>query len=166
MQEELSTPLALRDARPQDVPELIALINALNMHEGGEPTMTATHAEFVLFSPQRPVPLHCVVATSGPAIAGFILYYRGYDTASTSFGFHVADVFVRQERRMQGIGKVLMAEVAKRCLGSGGQWCSLTVSHDNADAQVFYDVMGFQRPGVSFRAIGPRGLGTLCSDSL
>lgn len=162
MQEELSTPLALRDARPQDVPELVGLINMLNTHEGAQPTMTESHAEFVLFSPQRPVPLHCLVATYGPAIAGFMLYYHGYDTASTSFGYHIADVFVKYDRRGRGIGRILMAEVAKRCVESGGQWCSLTAAHDNAGAQAFYDAMGFQSPDVSFRAIGPRGLGALC----
>lgn len=166
MQDKLSTPLTVRDARPEDVPQLVALINALNVHEGGVHTMTEVHAEFVLFSPQRPVPLQCVVSCSAREVVGFVLYYRGYDTASTSFGYHIADIFVLQEKRAQGVGAILMAEVAKRCLDSGGQWCSLTVLQNNRNARLFYDALGFHAPDVSFRAVGPKGLEQLCSKHL
>ena len=161
MLDELSTLLTVRDARLQDVQQLVALINALNAHEGGAPTMTHAHAEFVLFSSQRPVNVQCVVATSSREIVGFVLYYQGYDTASTSFGFHVADIYVAHDHRARGVGRVLMCEIAKRCLDSGGQWCSLTVLRDNAEAQSFYDALSFQHPQVSFRAIGPSGLNLL-----
>lgn len=161
MQDELSTPLTVRDARVSDVPRLVALINALNAHEGIAPTMTERHAEFVLFSSQRPVALHCVLVASPRDIVGFVLYYRGYDTASTSYGFHVADIFVMEEWRARGVGRILMGEVAKRCLDSGGQWCSLTVLRDNAHAQSFYDALGFHQMDVVFRAIGAEGLALL-----
>ncbi len=163
MQEELSTKLAIRDAKRDDVPQLVQLINALNLHEGGGETMTEQHADFMLFSSQRPVPLHCVVATSFRTVYGFVLFYQGYDTASTSFGFHIADIYVSVEHRSQGVGRILMREVARRCLEQGGQWCSLTALKNNQDAHQFYDALGMHSPDVTFRAIGPKGLASLAT---
>lgn len=161
MHDELSTPLAVRDAVAADVPQLVTLINALNVHEGLVASMTEAHAAFVLFSSQRPVALHCVVATQQREVIGFVLYYQGYDTASTSFGFHIADIFVSLSHRTKGVGRLLMREVARRCLHSGGAWCSLTTAAGNSDANAFYDTLDFHAPGVVFRAIGPSGLSRL-----
>ncbi len=163
MLRELSTPVQVRDAKLEDVPQLVALINALNVHEGIAPSMTEQHASFVLFSHQRPIELQCVVATMSRLVVGFALFYRGYDTASTSFGFHVADIFIDLEHRMQGVGRIIMAELAKRCLDVGGQWCSLTVAANNSKAHAFYDALGFFQPSVGFRSIGPSGLAYLCA---
>lgn len=161
MHDELSTPLAVRDAVATDVPQLVTLINALNIHEGLEATMTDAHAAFVLFSPQRPVPVSCIVATRQREVIGFVLYYPGYDTASTSFGYHIADIFVALSQRTKGVGRLLMQEVATRCLHSGGAWCSLTTASANMDAAAFYDALHFHAPQVVFRAIGPKGLSSL-----
>jgi ribosomal protein S18 acetylase RimI-like enzyme len=163
MHSELSTSVQVRDAKPEDVFQLVSLINALNVHEGIAPSMTEQHATFVLFSPQRPVELHCVVATMPRSIVGFALYYRGYDTASTSFGFHLADIFIENGLRKQGVGRIIMGEIARRCLDSGGQWCSLTVAAQNNAAHAFYDALGLHLPDVTFRSIGAKSLGLLCA---
>lgn len=163
MQDQLSTRAGLRDAKPEDVPQLVALINALNKHEGTAQTMTVQHAEFILFNPARAVRMRCRVATVSTKVIGFVLFYEGYDTATTSMGFHVADIFVADAYRGQSLGRMLMADVAVLCLAQGGEWCSLTALASNASAQTFYDVLGFHTPEVKFRSIGPKGLGILAA---
>lgn len=165
MQDHLSTQHTIRDARVEDVPELVALINALNRHEGTPQTMTVAHAEFILFHPQRKVRMRCRVAVSRGRLLGFILFYEGYDTASTSMGFHIADVFVSHDVRRQSIGRALVVDVAALCLDSGGEWCSLTAMAQNASAAAFYDALGFVAPEVAFRCIGPKGLRILVDES-
>jgi GNAT superfamily N-acetyltransferase len=157
----LSTPLIIRDAREGDVTALVPLINALNLHEGGAATMTEEVLHTALFTHSSSIALNCLVAQIAEALCGFVLYYRGYDTASISEGFHVADIFVSDDMRGNSIGRSLIAEIATRCLDSGGQWCSLTALRSNLDAHVFYDALGFHAPDVTFRAIGARGLDLL-----
>ncbi len=165
MQDHLSTRPTIRDARPEDVPELVALINALNRHEGTAQTMTEKHAQFMLFYPQRPVRMRGRVAVALGKLLGFVLFYEGYDTASTSMGFHVADIFVVPDARGRSIGRLLMSDVAALCLDAGGKWCSLTALTDNASALAFYDALGFATPDVAFRSIGPKGLRILVDES-
>lgn len=163
MAELLSTPhnspsWVIRQAKRDDVVALVNLINALNVHEGTSQTMTWQHAEYILFSDQRQVELYCKVALINNAVIGFVLFYRGYDTASTSFGLHISDIYVEQSARKHGIGKALMAEVANTCLSMGGQWCSLTTAQNNHAARVFYDACGCAVQPVEFRAMGAKGM--------
>lgn len=166
MAEQLSTPHStpswvIREAKRDDVTALVELINALNVHEGTSQTMTWQHAEHILFSDQRQVELFCKVALINNLVIGFVLFYRGYDTASTSFGLHISDIYVVQSARNQGIGKALMVDVAHTCLAMGGQWCSLTTARNNHSARSFYDACGCAVQPVEFRAIGAKGMKAL-----
>jgi len=161
MQDQLSTRLTIRDVRADDVAQLVELINALNAHEGTAQSMTQQHAEFMLFHPARPVRMHCRVAVLGARVIGFVLFYDGYDTASTSMGFHIADIFIEPDFRRQRVGEQLMRDVAALCLAQGGEWCSLTALSRNVAAIGFYDTLGFASPKVTFRSIGPQGLASL-----
>ena len=155
MQQHLSTSPIIRNATRSDIPELVTLINVLNTHEGIAATMNAHHAEQMLFSNGV---MRCVVAEHAHALCGFVLFYAGYDTASISFGFHIADIFVSPEHQRDGIGRALMRDVAALCLHENGQWCSLTAARSNLAANAFYDALGFATPDVTFRAIGATGL--------
>lgn len=166
MAQQLSTPhqtqpTTIRDVRRDDVKQLVDLINALNLHEGTQESMTIQHAEYILFSPQRPIELLCKVAISRERIVGFILFYRGYDTASTSFGIHIADLFVEKSYRKCGVGTMLMRCVAQICLDMGAKWCSLTSARNNAAAKAFYDACQCFAQPVEFRAMGESGLRAL-----
>lgn len=161
MADELSTLLKVRAVERADIGDLVALINALSEHEGITASMTKAHAEFALFSMQRPLQLQADVAVKGRQMVGFVLSYAGYDTASTSYGMHIADIFVAADMRGVGVGTLLVKAVARRCLEFGGQWCSLTVASENEAAMRFYDSLGMHVPNVSFRTIGANGMGVL-----
>jgi ribosomal protein S18 acetylase RimI-like enzyme len=157
----LSTRLTIRDAREEDAAALVSLINALNLYEGGAASMTEEALHTALFTHSSAVALQCLVAQMEESLCGFVIYYRGYDTASLSEGFHIADIFVIESMRGHSVGRCLIGELAARCLDSGGQWCSLTALRSNVEAYAFYDALGFHAPDVTFRAIGARGLDLL-----
>lgn len=153
----LSTHVLLRDARAGDVPQVARLANALSAAMGETKVITESALYEALFGEDRQVALQCVVAEA-EQLVGMVLFYPGYDTASSSNGMHIADIYVSEGARGQGIGTRLIGVVAEACMGMGGSWCSLTVLDQNPAAQKFYDALGFVTQPVAFQAIGLRGM--------
>jgi ribosomal protein S18 acetylase RimI-like enzyme len=154
----LSTHTVLRDVRIRDIPQLARLVNALSLAMGDTAVVTESALQEALFAADRQVALHCTVAEAGEYLVGFVLYYPGFDTASSSIGMHVADIYVAEGARGQGVGTRLIAAVAEICLQMGGAWCSLTVLEKNRAAKEFYDALEFVTQPVAFQAIGAGGM--------
>jgi ribosomal protein S18 acetylase RimI-like enzyme len=160
MMPPLSTHVLLRDVRSSDIPQLTRLVNALSQAMGDSVIVTESALDAALFAPDRQVVLQCTVAEA-EQLYGFVLYYPGYDTASSSIGLHIADIYVAENVRGKGIGTQLISAVAEACIRMGGEWCSLTVLTKNPAARAFYDALGFITQPVSFQAIGKSGMQNL-----
>jgi len=61
---------------------------------------------------------------------------------------HLADLFVAEDHRRQGIGRALMEAVSRECARTGGRWLSWLVMEDNASAVAFYRQIGEERKGA------------------
>ena len=73
---------------------------------------------------------------------GYLLYHFGYWADEAAGALFVADLFVREHARRQGLGKKLMDEAAKILRARGGKLILWTVWDRNPAAQAFYEGLG------------------------
>ncbi len=73
---------------------------------------------------------------------GYLLYHFGYWPDAAAGALFVADLFVREGARRQGIGQSLMAKAAQILRARGGRVMLWTVWDWNPAAQAFYDRLG------------------------
>jgi GNAT superfamily N-acetyltransferase len=145
----------IRPATPEDIPEILALIQALAEYEREPASAVATHAD-LLRDGWGPTPrFHCLIAevpstdNMQPATcnflpAGFALYFYNYSTWRGHAGVYVEDLFVRPQHRGKGIGKALFAEVARVAVAQGCPRLEWAVLNWNQLAIDFYNSIGAQ----------------------
>lgn len=152
------TGIDVRAAQPEDAASIAALMSELNRDEGYDVRAQPHALAQALFGEGREVAVQALVAVRGGGVIGALLYYPGYDTFSASLGYHLADMVVTRAHRRTGVGRALVVALARRTLGAGKAWVSLTVLQQNIDAQAFYTSLGMTRVGVDFFAIGKNAL--------
>ncbi len=120
-----------------DIPELIAMVDELNVHEG-EPTghMTPEKAARDLMGPDAA--LGAFVAEAGGALIGFSFWHSAYETCYAARGGFINDLYVRPGHRGTGAGKALVQAVAKAVAEEGGEFVWLTGYSHNDIARRFY----------------------------
>lgn len=133
---------SIRPAGPDDVEILANLVRELAIYEKIEHRMQATPADFRrhLFGP-RPAAEAVLVEVDGKAI-GFALWHSTFSTFQGRPGLYLEDIFVRPEFRGRGIGKALLAGLAR-----------LAVERDCGSIK--WIVLDWNEPAISFyRALG------------
>lgn len=158
--------VTIHKATAEDAAQIAAMAQELALYEGESSQVSAASIAKIL-TPNAAVPnCECFMARIGEEAAGFVLYYAGYDLSSDSYGFHLADMLVREVYRGKGVGKKLLAALAKEAQKQSREWLSLTALQGNVVAKNFYDKSGFQCVDVRFYAIGPNGLAALAKQLL
>ena len=132
----------LRAARREDVPAIVGLIEDLALYEKqpddchAEPALLEQH----LFGPKPYV--ESIVAEIGTEIVGFALFFHNYSTWLTRPGLYLEDLYVKPERRGLGVGRALLAALARLAVARGCgrmEWAVLTW---NEPAIGFYRALG------------------------
>jgi len=134
--------LAIRAARPADGALIFALVRELADYEklavdAGEQAIAQA-----LFCDQPR--LFCDIAEWKGEPAGFATWFLNYSTFRGSHGIYIEDLFVRPVYRGRGIGKALMASLARRCVNEGYGRCDWAVLDWNAPSIAFYKSIGAQ----------------------
>jgi len=151
----------IRQAGQADIPELIAMVDELNVHEG-EPTghMTPAKAARDLIGPDAA--LGAFVAEANSALIGFAFWLPGYETCYAARGAFVNDRYVRGGHRGTGVGKALLRAVARTSAAEGGEFLWLTAYATNDRARAAYrrlmdveeeNVVAYALTGDRFRAL-------------
>ena len=78
------------------------------------------------------------VATINDVVAGYAVYYWGYDTDSATRGVYLADLFVHEHHRRSGVGTALVTAIARNSRDAGGRWMFWSVLKRNKAARRFY----------------------------
>ena len=109
----------IRPAAPHDVPEIVAMVHELAEYErsAAECTLTEQALAANLFADHPAV--HAHVAADGQTYAGFALWFLNYSTWTGTHGIYLEDLFVRPQHRGAGLGKRLLAELARLCVERG-----------------------------------------------
>lgn len=158
----MSTEYSIRDALPADAPAIAQLLASLYRHEGFDVQPEAGEIARALFAEDRAVKTRALVAAgAADAVVAVLLYYPGYDTLSSSEGYHLADMVVAENARRAGLGRRLVRALAAQAEAEARQWISLTALRSNDSAAEFYASLGMQEVNVRFYALGAQGFRSL-----
>jgi GNAT superfamily N-acetyltransferase len=134
--------LTIRRARPDEAGLVLSLVRELAEYEKLLHEVEATEAmigEALFCSNPR---LFCEVAEWNAEPAGFAVWFINFSTFSGRSGIYLEDLFVRPAQRGKGIGKALLAHLAKQCVANGWSRLQWSVLDWNAPSIAFYKSLG------------------------
>ena len=136
--------LAIRAAVQADAALIFALVRELAVYEklSGDVDATPEAIAAALFT--REPRLFCDIAEWNGESAGFSVWFLNFSTFRGRHGIYVEDLFVRPAFRKRGIGKALMARLARRCVDEGWARFEWAVLDWNAPSIAFYKSIGAQ----------------------
>lgn len=134
--------LTIRSARPGEAGLVLGFIRALAEYEKLLDEVVASEAdlEAALFG-EHPRAFCDLAFWEGEPV-GFAVWYYTYSTFSGRHGIWLEDLYVQPEQRGRGIGKALMAGLAKRCVEEGLPRLAWWVLNWNEPSRVFYRAIG------------------------
>ena len=132
----------IRPARLDDAPTIANLIRELAVYEKLEHQAKATSDDLArhLFG-DRPAAEVLIAEVAGEPV-GFALFFPTFSTFRGQPGLYLEDLFVRPEHRGQGIGKALLASVAKLAVDRGCGRLEWAVLDWNTPSIEFYRSQG------------------------
>jgi GNAT superfamily N-acetyltransferase len=86
--------------------------------------------------------VYCDIAEWSGEPAGFQVWFVNFSTFSGRYGIYLEDLFVRPALRGKGIGKALLAHLAKHCVENGWSRLQWSVLDWNTPSIEFYKSLG------------------------
>ena len=129
-------------AMPRDVPDVLAMIEALAEYENLRHLCVATEASLqaALFN-SRPA-AEVLIGWEGPAPVAFALFFHNFSTFLGRKGLYLEDLFVRPPYRRRGYGRALLTELARIAVARDCGRFEWAVLDWNAAAIGFYESLG------------------------
>ena len=137
-----SDSITIRPATRADVPVILEFIRDLARYERLEHEVSASEAELAeaLFGERRCAEV--VFACSAGEPVGFALFFHNFSTFKGRPGIYLEDLFVRPEARGQGIGRQLLAHLARTAV-------------ERRCARLEWAVLDWNEPSIGFyRSLG------------
>jgi GNAT superfamily N-acetyltransferase len=132
----------LRAATPADVPVLVELIGDLATYEREPDAVVADEAMLTdaLFT-ESPV-VFATVADDDGSILGMAIHFLNFSTWTGRTGIYLEDLYVRPEHRGLGVGRALLADLARTACSRGYARIDWSVLDWNEPALAFYRSIG------------------------
>jgi GNAT superfamily N-acetyltransferase len=134
--------IAIRLSVRADGPLILDFIRRLAEYERllHEVRITLADVETLLFG-DAPRAFCDIAELDGEAV-GFAFWFYNLSTFEGRHGLYLEDLFVAPEARGKGVGKALLANLARRCVAEDLRRLEWAVLDWNAAAQAFYDSLG------------------------
>jgi GNAT superfamily N-acetyltransferase len=138
----LNIPLRIEEATEKDVPLILDFIRELAEYEKARERVTATEdvLRATLFGRRRYA--EAVIAYRGNEPAAFAIYFFSYSSFPGLPSLYLEDIFVRPAYRGLGLGKELLAFLARRANERGCGRMEWAVLNWNEPAIGFYQKLG------------------------
>lgn len=129
--------LAIRKAAKGDAPLILQFIRELAVYEKLADAVVATDADIdrALFSESAKA--FALIAEWNGIPCGFALYFFNFSTFVGRHGVYLEDLFVRESHRGLGIGKALLAQLAR-------------VAKENDCGRLEWSVLDWNAPSIAF----------------
>ena len=127
--------LSLHRARPDESALIYALLRELADYEKLTHEVEATEADISAL-------LFCEIAEWDGQPAGFAVWFFNFSTFAGRPGIYLEDLFVRPVFRGNGIGKALLAYLARLCVENDWSRLQWSVLDWNAPSIEFYKSLG------------------------
>ncbi len=134
--------LTIRRALSDETGLVLSLVRELAEYEKLLHEVEATEADLAeaLFGDNPR--LFCDIACWNGEPAGFAAWFVNFSTFSGRHGIYLEDLFVRPALRGKGIGKALLAHLAKECVANGWSRLQWAVLDWNTPSIEFYKSLG------------------------
>ena len=144
---ERSEPLLIRAAAARDVTLLLELFGELAEYEHLQDELNATEERLSRALFAEPPAAEALIAERGSEAAGYALFFPTFSSFLTRQGVWLEDLFVRPPPRGAGVGRALLAAVAARTCGRGGERLEWAALDWNELALGFYRRLGARSMG-------------------
>src|SRR5262245_8874053 len=135
-------PIQIDRATQDDVPALLRLIKGLAEYERLSHKVTATEEGLhAAFFGERPV-AEAILARAEAAAIGFAVFFPTFSTFWGTPNLYLEDLYVEPQWRRRGVGRLLIARVARIALSRGCRQMSWSVLDWNEPALGFYRGLG------------------------
>lgn len=137
--------VAVRAMRRRDVAAVVAMMKELIQHirlHGEEAPGGVTQAKILKNGFGRDRWFGVLVATVDGKPVGYALHHRGYEVDNSSRVLYLSDLYVRLKARRLGVGRALMAAMAKECHRVNAKEILWRVHSGNSEARTFYADLG------------------------
>ena len=134
--------IGIREASEGDVPLILSFIKELAEYERLPREVVATEdlLRESLFG-ERPY-AEVLISTHDGVPAGFALFFHSFSTFLGKPGIYLEDLYVRPEFRGAGIGRALLARLAKKAKERGCGRLEWSVLDWNEPSIAFYEKLG------------------------
>jgi GNAT superfamily N-acetyltransferase len=134
--------LHIRRVRPGEAGLVLSLLRELADYEKLLHEFEVTEADIgsALFA-DNPI-LFCEIAEWQGEPVGFAVWFLNFSTFSGRPGIYLEDLFVRPPQRGKGIGKALLAHLAKQCVANNWSRLQWSVLDWNTPSIEFYKSLG------------------------
>jgi GNAT superfamily N-acetyltransferase len=132
----------IRPARAADIPAIYQLVRDLASYENALADVTGSEEQLRRALLAEPPAVFAHVAEHDGQVAGFALWYLSFSTWTASHGIYLEDLFVRPELRGHGLGRALLAELARICVARGYPRLEWAVLDWNTPSRGFYASLG------------------------
>jgi ribosomal protein S18 acetylase RimI-like enzyme len=134
-------PIELRAATAEDAGTLAAMLDAMNVEDGQPPG--CYDADVVRRHAFGTEPAFAaLLAVAGERAVGYALSLPFYNTEIARRGRYMLDLWVAPSQRRLGIGRKLVATLARRTVEEGGGSLWWTVRNGNLAARRLYAALG------------------------
>ncbi len=149
--------ITLRPAVAADAALIAALIRELADYEKLLDACHATAENIGQSLFGTPPAAECVIAELDGTAVGFALFFHNYSTFLAKRGLYLEDLFVRPAARGRGVGKAVLAHLARLAVARDCGRFEWSVLDWNAPAIAFYESLGAvaQTEWSIYRLSGP-----------
>lgn len=136
--------LHIREAKPDDLPRIIAFIEELAAYEklSADVTIDPKRLAKELFGDTPHA--HTLIAEWETEPVGFALYFYNFSTFQGKHGIYLEDLYVRESHRGKGIGKALFSALGR-------------IAKTRDAGRLVWQVLDWNSPSIAFyESIGGR----------
>ena len=134
--------LNIRPATPADVPTMLGFIRELAAYEREPDAVIATEQDLLRDGFGNTPRFKALIADYDGTPRGFALYFTSYSTWRGHHGIRLEDLYVTPAYRGKGIGKALLAHLARIAVDEGCPRLEWDVLDWNAPAIAVYERIG------------------------
>jgi len=153
----------VRALAPKDADRVVEMAAGLSAHEGAPPPPFDRGA-YLQWGFGAGARFGGLVAEVGGHPIGYILYHQGFHVGRGAPGLFLMDLFVEAGFRGRGIGRALMAALARYAEAEGETWITWQVHPDNRGAMDFYRSVGARRYRAADFELDRFAIGDLARD--